>query len=226
MILNAVLFDLHGTLAYVKNPITSEEVSNFLLEHGYEAYPQSLDAAFHFVSMVEYPRYGYKSHQAYLKQALHRLDIKADLETLKELAALYQQRNTYTLFPDAASAVLRAKQLNLKTAIVTTIASFKFHQALMPIRQYLDIVMTGYEAGCEKSNPKMHMKTLEKLDVTADEAVMIGDSLLVDIQIPKKLGMHTILLDRQRKISSKPLEADAKTSTLVEALDQIEQWKK
>ena len=45
MTLKAVLFDLYGTLAYVKNPISSEEISEFLLKRGCEVYPQSLDAA-------------------------------------------------------------------------------------------------------------------------------------------------------------------------------------
>lgn len=224
MALKAVFFDLHGTLAYVKKPITSVQASDFLLERGYEVYPQSLDAAQHFVSMIDYPKHGYGSWQAYLKRVLSRLDVKVDAETLEELASRYQRHNSYVLFPDAAPAVKRAKQLNLKTAIVTTIARFAFQPAITPIKQHFDFVMTGYEAGCEKSNPKMHRQTLRKLDVTPEEAVMIGDEPLVDIRIPKKLGMHTIFLDRADKISGKPAEADAKATTLTEAVLIVEKW--
>jgi len=85
MTLKAVLFDLYGTLAYVKNPISSEEISEFLLRRGYGVYPQSLDAASHYVSMIDYPKQGYDSWKAYLKQVLRRLDVEVDADTLRSL---------------------------------------------------------------------------------------------------------------------------------------------
>lgn len=223
-VLKAVLFDWHGTLGYLKNPTNSVKVSEFLLERGYEVYPQSLDAARHYVSMVDYPKHGYGSWQAYLRQVMRRLDVEVNAETLQELAKLHEQHDAYTLFPDAAPAVKKAKRLGLRTAIVTTIARFVFQPAIASIQQYLDTVMTGYEAGCEKSNPKMHKQTLKSLGLPAEEAVMIGDEPLVDIRIPKKLGMHTILLDREGKIRIKPPEADAEASTLTKAITLIEKW--
>jgi HAD superfamily hydrolase (TIGR01549 family) len=222
----AVLFDLHGTIGYVKNPITSEEISDFLLEHRCDVYPQSLDAASFYVSMIDYPKHGYADWGAYLKQVLRRLDVEIDSEMLKALAKLYAKRRSLTLFQDAPPAVRRAKALGLKTALVTTIAHFCFRSALAPIRECFDFIMTGYEAGCEKSNPKMHKLVLENLGVLPDAAVMIGDEPLVDIKIPKKMGMHTIFLDRRSKTRRKPNAADAKATTLPEAVAVIEKWLK
>jgi len=224
MILKAVLFDLHGTLAFVKDPQNSEQISEFLLQHGYKVYPQYLDATSHFVSMIDYPKYGYANWQGYLKQIMHRLNIKIDSKTLEELASIYRKHNTYVLYPDAASAVERAKKLKLKTAIVTTIARFKFQPAISPIRQYLDVITTGYEVRCEKSNPKMLRQTLRRLGVSPAEAVMIGDEPLVDIRIPKTLGIHTVLLERMHNISNKTPEANAKATTLKEAIEIVEKW--
>lgn len=223
--LKAVLFDLYGTLAYVKNPISSEKISEFMLKHGYKVYPQSIDAASHYVSMIDYPKHGYDSWKAYLKQVLYRLDTEADAKTLNELAELYLKHRSLTLFSDASPAVRKAKELGLKTAIVTTIAYFSFSQAIKPIQEYFDIITTGYEAKCEKSNPEMHRQTLKRLGVLPKEAVMIGDELLVDIKIPRKLGMHTIQLDRTRK-ARKSSEADAIARTLTEAINRIEKWQK
>lgn len=226
MVLKAALFDLHDTLAYLSNPLSSEEVSEFLLEHGCEVYPQSWDAASHYVGMIDYPKHGYSNRQAFLKQVLRRLDTQIDNESLQNLASLYDQRNVYTLFPDTTPAVLKAKQLGLKTAIVTTIPDFVFYSAIEPIKDCFDVIMTGYKAGCEKSNPVMHRKTLKELDVIPDQAVMIGDELLVDVKIPKKLGLRTILLDRKNTRQSKPDEADDKASTLTEAMTTVEKWHK
>lgn len=226
MNLKAILFDLHGTLGYVEDPISSEEISEYLLKRNYEVYPQSLDAASYYVGMIDYPKYGYNSWQSYLERVLHHLDIKMDVDTLRELTELYQKRRSYLLFSDAPSSVTKAKDLDLKTAIVTTIAHFCFSSAIEPIRRHFDVVTTGFEVGCEKSNPKMHRLTLRKLGVSPTEAVMIGDNVLVDIKIPKKLGMHTILLDRTNKILAKPKEANMKVSTLTEALAYVEKSRK
>ena len=220
----AVLFDLHGTLAYLENPLSSEEVSDFLSRCGYEIYPQSWDAASHYVGMVDYPKRGYGSRKAFFKQILRRLNVEVDGNTVEKLVQLYDCRNRYSLFSDAAPAVRKAKKLGLKTAIVTTIPDFVFSSAIIPIRNYFDTVMTGRRAVCEKSNPSMHRQTLRELDTIPEQAVMIGDELLVDIRIPQKLGMHTILLDRSNEFKKKPHEADKKAKTLSEAMTIIEEW--
>jgi len=64
---------------------------------------------------------------------------------------------------------------------VTTIAHFNFKKAVQPIRKCLDFIMTGYEARCDKSNPKMYQKVLEILNVKPEETVMIGDNVPIDI---------------------------------------------
>jgi len=224
MSLKAVLFDLHNTLVHIEKPLSSEEVSEFLVEGGYEIYPQSWDAASHFVGMVDYPKHGYGNRQAFLRQVLSRLGTEIDNDKLRKLAELHDRRNNYSLFSDAAPVVREVKKHGLKTAIVTTIPDFAFVSAIEPIKDYLDTVMTGYKAGCEKSNPMMHRKALQELDVSPSQAVMVGDELLVDINIPKRLGMHTILLDRPNKIRKKPKEADAKVRTLTKALAIVEKW--
>ena len=38
MNLEAILFDLHGTLGYVEEPISSEEISEYLLKRDYKVY--------------------------------------------------------------------------------------------------------------------------------------------------------------------------------------------
>ena len=39
LMVEAVLFDLHGTLAYVDNPVSDIEISEYLFSRGYEVSP-------------------------------------------------------------------------------------------------------------------------------------------------------------------------------------------
>jgi putative hydrolase of the HAD superfamily len=84
--------------------------------------------------------------------------------------------------------------------------------------------MTGYEAGCDKSNPRMYKKVLEILGVKPQEAVMIGDDMQLDVFLPKRLGINVILLDRERKIPSDGRLVDASVYDLNEAMETIIRW--
>jgi FMN phosphatase YigB (HAD superfamily) len=221
--IKAVCFDLYGTLARVENPLSEAHISDFLVARGYEVYPQALAAAWHYVSFVDYLRIGYKSGRAELKQVLKRLGIKPDSRTLKDLAELYG-RNVWRMFPDAEVAVNMAKDAGLRTAIVTTIARFKYREVLKPIWDKIDVAVDGYTFHCEKSNPRIYVKTLEALGVEAGEAVMIGDDLGLDILLPKRLGMKAILLDRTGQYSDKDYEkADAAVNGLREAMEAVKE---
>jgi putative hydrolase of the HAD superfamily len=194
--IKAVLFDLYGTLVYVENPVDETEISEYLFSRGYEVSSQQLKAARAFVSFIDYPKYGYKNWHSFFSRMLWRLKVKVDEETLNTIIRLLESK-PYQLYPDAARAVIKAKENGFKTAIVTTIAYFQFKKAIQPIRNYFDFVMTGYEAGCDKTNPKMYRKVLEILNVKPEEAVMIGDDMPTDIILPKKLGIDAIFLNRK-----------------------------
>jgi FMN phosphatase YigB (HAD superfamily) len=217
--IRAVLFDLYGTLAHVKNPVSHMEISEYLFSKGYEVSPQQLTAAWTFVSFVDYPKYGYKNWHSYLSRIFWRLKVKVDEETLNAIIKLLESR-PYQLYPDAARAVMKAKEKGFKTAVVTTIAYFQFKEAIQPIRDCFDFVMTGFEAGCDKTNPKMHRKVLEILNVRSEEAVMIGDDMSIDIILSKKLGINAILLNREGR-NVECSYADAVIHSLDEAVETI-----
>ena len=216
--IKAVLFDLHGTLVFQENPISETEISDCLLSRGYEVSPQQFGAAWSFVSFIDYPKYGYRSWHTYLSRVLWRLKVKVDRETADSIVKLFESK-PYQLYPDAAEAVVTARKNGFKTAIVTTIAYFKFKEAIQQFRKYLDFVMTGYQAGCDKSNPKMYKKVLEILNVKPDEAVMIGDEIPLDILLPRRLGINTILLDRKRQYAGQTV--DAFVYDLNEAMEMV-----
>lgn len=196
MTVEAILFDLYGTLAYVEEEVADETVSELLISRGYEVYPQPFDASRRFVSFIDYPKYGYRSWETYLKRVLERLGVKVDKQLLEEIVDLYRNAR-WKIYPDVKEALSRVKKRNLKTAVVTSIAKFKYIEALKPVRRKIDLIVDSYTFHCEKSNPKIYLKTLETLNIKLQQAVMVGDEIKLDIELPKKLGMKAILLDRK-----------------------------
>jgi FMN phosphatase YigB (HAD superfamily) len=102
---------------------------------------------------------------------------------------------------------------------------FQFEKTIEPITDCLDFVMTGYEVGCDKSNPKMYWKALELFGVRSDDAVMIGDELPLDVVLPKRLGIHTVLLDRDSKARPQCGSVDASVYDLDQAMETIIKWR-
>jgi len=203
--------------------VTETEISEYLFSKGYEVSPQQLRAAWSFVSFVDYLKYGYKSWRPFFSRILWRLKVNVDENTLDTIARLLESK-PYQLYPDAAEAVVEAKKSGLKTAIVTTIALFQFEEAIQPISKCVDFVMTGYEAGCDKSNPRMYRRVLEVLGVEPQDAVMIGDDMQLDILLPRKLGIRTVLLDREGKTVAKSESVDAFVYNLSDAVKAIIKW--
>jgi FMN phosphatase YigB (HAD superfamily) len=221
MQIGAVLFDLHGTFAFLRKGVTDDDVSRFLISHGYEVYPQSWKAAWQYVSFIDYPKNGYLTWESYLQQVFKRISLKPDGRTLRELAKLYKGAK-WSLYPDAREAVIIAKKAGLKTGIVTTIANFKYRSALKPVLNKIDLIVDGYTFNCEKSNPRIYLKTLDALKVEARHVAMIGDEVQLDVLLPKSLGMRAILLDRTGKLQRTNFkEADAVVRSLKEAMNIV-----
>jgi FMN phosphatase YigB (HAD superfamily) len=218
-VIKLVIFDLHGTLAR-PNVVTDEyDASRYLIERGYDVYPQELRAAWQYVCFIDLPRHGFKDYPSMLVKTMERLDIEVDDGSINGLAMLYQQ-NDYTLFEDAEPAVRRVKEVNLKTAIATTPPRFWYERDLKGILEQIDLLCTGAVAGCEKSNPKMYHTIISHFDLEPKECVVIGDGEYIDILLPNSLGMRTILLDRNTTGKTHSV-AHATVNTLHEAMYEV-----
>ena len=135
---------------------------------------------------------------------------------MKKAAELEKVR----LYPDVASTINALIESGIKTAILTTIPSWRFAPLLEKNSVKIDFICTAREAKAVKPNPKIYRRVLETLGVKPTEALMVGDLLKTDVIPPKKLGMKGVLLSRTQRIESK--EADYVITSLTELLDLIQ----
>ncbi|MFX0200392.1 MAG: HAD family hydrolase [Candidatus Hodarchaeota archaeon] len=197
--IKAVIFDLVKTLGEFEL-ISEYEASIFLRNKGYEIYPQTWRSAFGFVLFIDYPKYGYDSHESLFNQVFNRLELDVDESTVIELSNIFRNR-PFKLFSNSLEAVKRAKNAGLKTAIATSTPKPFFISGIEPIEEHLDYVCTGYEAGYEKSNPQIYVNILRHLCVEPDEAIVIGDNPILDIVNAKQLGLWAIQIINEEKPS-------------------------
>jgi len=211
-----VLFDLYGTLAYIENPVDDVNLSDYLVGRGYEIYPQSLQAAFNYVAMIDYPKYGFRNWRSYLRRVFYRLGVKLDRYTLESIVRMFKATR-WVAYPDAYPALEKLKSYGIKTCIVSTVASFMFKKDLKNLLKYVDVIIDGYSAGCEKSNPRMYITALKSLNLNANEVFMVGDNAYLDGDVPSRVGIKSVLLVRSGTIPRNIMTA----RNLVEAIDMI-----
>lgn len=215
----AVIFDLVNTLARWENTLNASKVCEFLRERGYEIYDQEFDAVFRFAIFVYFPKHGLKGHKDMLTRVCGFLELKVNETVLEELTELYRRYNRMELYPDAVSTLKELKGRGIKTAIATTTPKFFFENVLLQLKDYIDIVVDGWEARAAKPSPKVYLRTLEKLGIGARDAVLVGDDQNLDIRPAKKLGIATVLVDREGKIES--YIADFKVKSLGELTKRV-----
>jgi FMN phosphatase YigB (HAD superfamily) len=226
--LRAVLFDLHLTLAGYRphfGPPVPEQVSRFLRDRGVSVPTKAWEAALIQVHRVDYPRYGYPDWERYLGRVFEIVRAKPKEPTFRAVVREYQ-RTRWSPLPFAKEAVRRAKRLGLKTALVTSVARFRFERDMRNVLAGIDFVVDGNTFHCEKSGPEIYVRTLQALRVRPEEAVMIGDELEGDVLVPTRIGLRAILIHKEKPTweESQAIDGNVVARDLRHAMDIVDAW--
>jgi FMN phosphatase YigB (HAD superfamily) len=174
---------------------------------------------------TDYPRYGYPDWETYISRTFEIAHAKPNELTFKEVVREYE-RTRWNSLPFAKEAVRRAKKLGLKTALVTSIARFRFERDIRSILDSIDFVVDGNTFHCDKSGPEIYLRTLQALKVRPGEAVMIGDELEGDVLIPTRIGMRAILVHKEKPSweESQTIGGQVVARDLRHAMDIVDAW--
>jgi len=215
------VFDLYGTILTSQEGLESkdEALSRILREAGHEVYYQEVWSARQFVAFIDYPRGRVNTPQEYYTMVLERLEIPPDAKLVNKLVGKDSELEKTVLYHDVAPTVNALKARGIKTAIVTTIAAWRFVPLLKQYNVEIDFVCTAREANAVKPNPKSYTTVLDRFGVKAEQVLMVGDDPRTDIIPAKKLGMRAILLHRKGKAEYK--DAGHVITSLTEMLNLL-----
>lgn len=221
IVIKAVVFDLYGTLMTSHEAYESieEVLSKILREEGYEIYFQEVWAARQFVAFVDYTRGRANTPREYYAKVLERLEVHPYSQLVDKLVNKDFEMQRNELYPDVTATINELKTRGIKTAIVTTIATWRFMPLLEQNRIEIDFVCTAKEAAAVKPNPRIYQAVLEQFGINAEEAMMVGDDVKTDILPARSLGMRTILISR--RIRTECRDADYEISSLTEIIDLL-----
>ncbi|MEI7595193.1 MAG: YjjG family noncanonical pyrimidine nucleotidase [Bacteroidota bacterium] len=103
------------------------------------------------------------------------------------------------LFPGAEEIISYLKK-SYKLGIITNgFEEIQYHKLkISGLNKYFDVVITSEEAGFKKPNPRIFEYALSKINAKAEESIMIGDDIEIDILGAKNAGISQIYFNPEK----------------------------
>lgn len=213
-----ILFDLGGTLMHAKNDWaeTHQQADEALVKKLNE-YDIQLDAKI-FRSRLEkyYNQRDMDFHETTYHFVLRELLKEFDYAEVSEsvlrsaLDAMYAVTQTnWELEKDTVETLRSLKSRQYHLGIFSNAGDDNDVQQLIQnfgIRSYFDFVLTSASCYYRKPHARAFEISLARWNITPNECVMIGDSLVADIYGAKKLNMKTIWLTRRAQFQADDMQ--------------------
>jgi putative hydrolase of the HAD superfamily len=204
----AVLFDAAGTLIELREPV-GETYARVAREHGVALPAQELEAAFRGAfraapamifpgaSIEDIPRLEKEWWRRVVSKTFRAADPATQFPDFdgffENLFAVMSQPQTWREVPGARSLLSRLRSLRWAVAIVSN-----FDRRLPNILQglglaeYFDTVVLCSDVGAAKPEAAIFHRALERLQVPASRAVVVGDDEELDIKGARAAGLRAI----------------------------------
>lgn len=87
------------------------------------------------------------------------------------------------------------REKGIKIGICTDLTAHIQHRKLraLGLEAWTDVLVTSEEAGAEKPSPAIYRLLLDKLRMSPEEVLFVGDSLERDVKGPAAMGMRAVL---------------------------------
>jgi putative hydrolase of the HAD superfamily len=119
-------------------------------------------------------------------------------ECAVEMTRAWEHAHNFELFEDTLPVLAELRAHGLKIGLVSNtgrdLAAFVEHHELD-----VDLALGSASHGKTKPHPAIFQAALDQLGVSAEEAVMVGDSPEDDIEGARGLGMRAFLVDRDNR---------------------------
>ncbi len=212
MTIQAVLFDMFDTLMIIEKnhefyPYSLKKLHKVLVDNGInvkfavfrDAYTKARDELYvEADSRLEEPHFNLRIANA-MKKIGYPIDANSDVVT-GATSAFCEGFMDYVRIDDNARNVLVRLHEKYKLGIVSNFAIPECVDKLLKkhgLDKLFDVVIVSATVNKRKPSPLIFKKALAKLDVAAENAVFVGDSIDADIEGAKNAGMKAIYIERR-----------------------------
>lgn len=231
MPIRAVIFDMFDTLMLIsrKNDFSSPSlirIYKFLKKNGVsvsfeefeKAYVQSRDALYAKAdAKLEEPHFNVRVVET-LKNLGYKNDTSSSL--VSEATAEFCDEFMKFVYPDKdVETVLNSLHRKYKLGIISNFAIPECVIKLLKdhgLEGLFDVVVVSAAVNKRKPSPEIFKKALETLEVSASEAVFVGDTLDADVDGSKAVGIKAVYIQRRIEKGEGRAKPDMTIKSLVE----------
>ena len=216
--LSTVFFDMGSTLADL-NPSYEGIYHKVFQKAGYDlplgdveraiTYSWGIvteqDATTEYVSTLE----GTRNWQREVEErVMERLNIHPNVreDVFWEIIQAFEDPASYCLYDDAQPTLETLKKAGLRLAIIS---NWSWHLPelcdALGLTPYFEQIFTSARLGFAKPHPEIFTRALAGMNITADQAIHVGDSYKADVVGANRVGIQPLWLRRPQKL---PLYAD------------------
>ncbi|MCR5717070.1 MAG: HAD family hydrolase [Lachnospiraceae bacterium] len=147
-------------------------------------------------------------------------------ENISHLVQIYRSaRPKLSLYEDAEIFLKELRKMGVKSAVITDGAAGVQRAKIegLGLEEVIDEVLVTDELGLSKPDPQVYTTVLEKLQISANEAVYVGDNPAKDFIGARALGLDTVRIirpfgDHMREEAKQGFDADRQISLLTDLL--------
>ncbi|MFN8374221.1 MAG: HAD family hydrolase [Anaerolineae bacterium] len=133
-----------------------------------------------------------------------------------------------TAYPDAAGVLETLRAAGIRTGLLTNAPYPMFIRETelseLKLIHLLDVYLSAEDVGYQKPHPAAFAAVLERLGVTASEAIYVGDDLKDDVSGAQKAGMKAVWVSREVDLNPNAIIPDATIEQLAELPGILDQW--
>lgn len=191
--INAIIFDLDNTLLdFVKmKQFAVKAAITAMNEAGLD---QDEDLAYNDILDL-YMKKGWENQQVF-DDYLRQINGEVSNKILAAGIVSYRRAREATLlvYPNVNKTLIELIKMGIKLAVVSDAPSREAWMRLyyLNLHHVFDPVVTYDDTNTRKPSPKPFQLALQKLNINADEALMIGDWPERDVIGAKQIGMKTV----------------------------------
>ena len=187
-----VLFDVSGTLLY--KPTLYDTIFQVLNKNGYEVSLSEIKHKHKIISeVIHFPDNTDKQfYKIFNAELLYALGIIPN-DTILENIFLKCSYLSWERFDDTDLL----SQIRLPIGVLSNFNSSLKEKLNHFFGTIFDTILVSEELGMAKPSIEFYTKAIKKISIFPENILYIGDSLKLDIEPALKVGMKTLLIDRE-----------------------------
>ena len=200
----AIFFDVDFTLIHPGPTFQGVGYRDFCSRHGLQVDPEAFDRAVADASSLLHAPLEIYDPEIFVRYTSRIIEgmggtgpaVQAASRDIYDEWAVCHHFDLYEDVPEVLRAIHAAGvRIGLISNTQRCLTSFQQHFALDGL---FAVTVSSSDHGYMKPHPSIFEAALRKVNVSADEALMVGDSLAHDIAGARRIGMHGVLVARGR----------------------------